>query len=122
MAAWPAIIFEGELRESQSDRNAQSSLTKNGVPFWGLRGDTDSDALRVQGKVGRNSEGYAISKRDAIGMLADMDGCSLTFFRNIKPIESAVVQGFPKGGDMRIAATTQGSECTITLAFSAKPQ
>ena len=105
---------------------AYASLTKGGVPFWGLRGDDDSDALRVKGKgkgkVGRDSKGYAISKRDRIGMLADMDGCSLTFFRNGKPIERAVVRGFPKGDDMRIAACTEGSEATITLAFPAMPQ
>ena len=54
-------------------------------------------------------------------MLVDMDGCSLTFFRNGKPIEHAVVQGCPKGEDMRIAACTDGSAGDITLAFPAMP-
>jgi hypothetical protein len=121
-----AIGVWGGKEPPDKSGNAYACVTKFGVPFWGLRGDKDSDALRVQGKgkgkVGRDSNGYAISGGDRIGMLADMDGCSLTFFRNGEPIERAVVQGFPKGDDMRIAATTVGSEATITLAFPANPQ
>ena len=87
-------------------------MTRHGKPFWGLRGDRDADALRVQGKgsgkVGLNSSGWAISSGDNVGVLVNMDTASMTFFRDGQPIPGAIIHGFEKT-DARIAVSCVGS-------------
>ena len=98
-------------------------ITRNGNPFWGLRGDTDKDALRVhgkgKGKVGLNSRGLVIGGTDRIGALVNMDSCTMQFYRNGTEIPNGVVSGFPRN-DLSIAAVVWGD--TATLSFPGGPK
>jgi hypothetical protein len=100
-------VWAGTFSELPSGLAISQESTKGGRPFWGLRGDSDKDALRVKGrgkgKVGRNVQGKAISDDERIGMLVDMDSSTLMFFREDKLISGGKVSGFPTDG-VRLAA------------------
>ena len=96
--------------------------TKGGRPFWGLRGDTDKDGLRLQGrgkgKVARNHRGLVIGGTDRIGAMVNMDSHSMQFYRNGNEIVGAIVGGFPPS--VRIAALVKGQ--SVTLSFPGGPK
>eukprot|EP01046_Picozoa_sp_COSAG06_P032951 COSAG06_NODE_3329_length_5495_cov_1.452557_1_plen_1648_part_10 len=83
-------------------------ITKNGRPFWGMRGDGDGDALRImgrgKGKVGFNKDRKAISNDERIGLLVDMDVSEVSFLRNGDPIDKAIASGFREKNTVRVAA------------------
>ena len=120
-ALWTAAVGIWAGPAERLPKSDAIDITKGGRPFWGLRGDGDNDALRVegrgQGKVGHNgSSGKAISSNERIGVLVNMDSSTMTFFRDGAPIPDGVVRGFPRD-NVRIAACCQKG--TITLAWPA---
>ena len=92
-------------------------ITKDGNPFWGLRGDGDNDALRVKGKgkgkVAFNKNRVAISNNECIGMLVDMDRGEVRFFRDGALIDCAIAGGFPKD-NVRIAACCRRGSISLS--------
>lgn len=97
---------------------SHAEITRNKLPFWGLRGDNDKDALRIEGRgkgrVGLNAHGAAISANERVGVHVDLDRKKMMFFRNGVPIEGATISGLPTR-DFRIAATFSRGQ--VALSF-----
>ena len=111
-----SYIYVGVITASRAKERVEKGCY--GVAgSWQLTYWADGDSLKQDGKSMGISMPGRFAYGDRVGVLADRDAGTLTFYRNGSPIPKAVVPGVPREQELLILAGVHHGGESVTLSF-----